>query len=664
LEAVLGAVAGLLLMLRPGPYFRAKVFIDLGIGVLGLHCWLVQQECLTDRAAQPSYLMVSLCHSLLGSALLGLPLHTRLDVFYSPAVFTLLDYRAKLAQGLCRSVGGYCGRYLLPFLAGIMVTNVAVPELLHAHMSGQDTSQGELPPSTPALVVGAVGAVRSCFTNGRGKQVMIVAMAGYVLAYCIAFITWGVMGHSCPPVEPLHACNLLVMAFSLGLLDAGEVLGQASKLLDDLLPQHVARALLGRRATQGGARRLEPPCRQPSFVGTPAEQARTPRSPAGSSRDLSKVSAAAVAAGGTSPHSSQEAGRSLLTSVLTASANRPASASASAIVQLVSRAEELAGPGSGTDLLGAPLSGTGGGSGGLSASPGTKMIWKLSSFLGANKSGDGPADEPGSMPGSTRSGGPDERAPTRMRAVTSVLTAVAGVVAVPASALTIASDALAPTPTSVAADHDAPLYSQWHDSVSVLFADIAGFTPMSDAMAPEAVMALLHTLFSRYDDALTAIPGLYKVETIGDCYMAAAGLITPDPHHADTLFGFARELLRIAASITNPVTGQPLRVRVGIHSGRLFSGVVGKVRSRYCLFGDTVNVASRMESSGVPGAIQISGETYAELAPHAREVLACRGTVQVKGKGAMVTYLYTHNDKQADTQPEQQGKKPHFPDEE
>jgi class 3 adenylate cyclase len=117
------------------------------------------------------------------------------------------------------------------------------------------------------------------------------------------------------------------------------------------------------------------------------------------------------------------------------------------------------------------------------------------------------------------------------------------------------------------------------------------------------VMMLLHELFSKYDN-LCSHYGVYKVETIGDCYMACCGLLTEDPDHAVNMVQFGQAMLRAAATVRSPLGGT-VHIRVGVHSGRVMSGIVGSIRARYCLFGDTVNTASRMESTGVVDRIQV-----------------------------------------------------------
>ncbi|KAG2494748.1 hypothetical protein HYH03_006994 [Edaphochlamys debaryana] len=187
------------------------------------------------------------------------------------------------------------------------------------------------------------------------------------------------------------------------------------------------------------------------------------------------------------------------------------------------------------------------------------------------------------------------------------------------------------------------VYKQWHGGVSVLFADIVGWTALAQEVEAEAVMMLLHELFCKYD-AIADEMGIYKVETIGDCYMAASGLLAEDPHHASALVAFGKALVRAADTVLNPKTGGGVQIRVGVHSGRVMSGIVGRHRARYCLFGDTVNTASRMESTGVPGRVQVSEVTYQQMLTHPTPLAGPdefepRGEVPVKGKGLMRTYL-------------------------
>ncbi|WIA42297.1 hypothetical protein OEZ86_008311 [Tetradesmus obliquus] len=186
--------------------------------------------------------------------------------------------------------------------------------------------------------------------------------------------------------------------------------------------------------------------------------------------------------------------------------------------------------------------------------------------------------------------------------------------------------------------------------VSVLFADIVGFTNMSKEVEPESVMEFLNDLYCRFDDLLEAA-GVYKVETIGDCYMVAGGLIFTDaqgfktvlqskvdPLHAHRTFAFALAMLEAAADVVMPDTGLPVRLRVGIHSGPVASGVVGNRMPRFCLFGDTVNTASRMESSNQrPGCMHISADTHG-LIPG--DFWQASGGIEVKGKGHMETYYF------------------------
>jgi len=172
------------------------------------------------------------------------------------------------------------------------------------------------------------------------------------------------------------------------------------------------------------------------------------------------------------------------------------------------------------------------------------------------------------------------------------------------------------------------------DGASILFADMVNFTPLSASMAPREMVELLNEVFS-YFDALVEKYGVEKIRTIGDSYMVAAGVPRPRPDHAQALACMA---LDIQAFIrTNPAcTRQNLDFRIGINSGPVVAGVIGRKKFIYDLWGDAVNTASRMESHGMPGKIQITRETYELI----KDEFRCepRGTVLVKGKGEMETW--------------------------
>ena len=171
--------------------------------------------------------------------------------------------------------------------------------------------------------------------------------------------------------------------------------------------------------------------------------------------------------------------------------------------------------------------------------------------------------------------------------------------------------------------------------VTVLFADIVGFTTMSARMPPDRVVEILNKLFCAFDDLATA-RGLEKIKTIGDCYMLAGGLPEPLEGHTEIVADTGLEMLRIAREISAE-TGENIALRVGIHAGPIVAGVIGKRRFIYDMWGDTVNTASRMESLGVPGTVQVSAATHERLAP--RFEMTQRGSIEVKGKGAMDVWL-------------------------
>jgi guanylate cyclase len=173
-----------------------------------------------------------------------------------------------------------------------------------------------------------------------------------------------------------------------------------------------------------------------------------------------------------------------------------------------------------------------------------------------------------------------------------------------------------------------------YPTTTVVFADIVGFTPWAQRTPPDDVVGLLDGLFTTFDE-LVARHGLEKIKTIGDAYMAVAGAPHPRDDHAAAAIEFAQALIDAVAR-TRERSGADLQMRVGVASGPVIAGVIGTQRLQFDLWGETVNLASRMESSGVPGRIQVAEST--------RELLGDRFALQareaeVKGLGRLVTYL-------------------------
>jgi adenylate cyclase len=171
------------------------------------------------------------------------------------------------------------------------------------------------------------------------------------------------------------------------------------------------------------------------------------------------------------------------------------------------------------------------------------------------------------------------------------------------------------------------------DEVSVLFADITGFTPAAERLPAEEVVVLLNEVFSAFDD-LVADHGLEKIKTIGDGYLAAAGIPTPRADHAEAA---ARLALAMRETLAHLPVASDLSLRVGIDSGPVVAGVIGRTKFGYDLWGDTVNTASRMESHAPPGAIQVTERTFRRL--EEGFMFERRTGVSVKGKGEMTTYI-------------------------
>jgi adenylate cyclase len=174
-----------------------------------------------------------------------------------------------------------------------------------------------------------------------------------------------------------------------------------------------------------------------------------------------------------------------------------------------------------------------------------------------------------------------------------------------------------------------------HSEITVLFADIVDFTRMSSDADPAEVVGLLNDLFSEFDD-LVRRRGLEKIKTIGDAYMVAAGLPEPRPDHAEQIVDLAQEMLDSAAGFEG-FSGQPVRLRIGINTGPVVAGVIGRNKFIYDLWGDAVNVASRMESNGLTNEIQVTAAVKEKL--DGRYAFTAREPLPIKGKGMMVTYL-------------------------
>ncbi len=171
--------------------------------------------------------------------------------------------------------------------------------------------------------------------------------------------------------------------------------------------------------------------------------------------------------------------------------------------------------------------------------------------------------------------------------------------------------------------------------VTVLFADIVDFTALTNQTEPEELVALLNDLFSRFD-RLAEQHGLEKIKTIGDNYFAVGGLPVPNPDHAEAVAEMALAMLAATADL-NRERGTSLHIRIGLNSGPVVAGVIGRKKFTYDLWGRTVNLASRMQSSGLPDRIHVPADTRERL--REKFELTERGTVTCKGVGEIRTYL-------------------------
>ncbi|XP_067939341.1 atrial natriuretic peptide receptor 1-like [Watersipora subatra] len=196
-------------------------------------------------------------------------------------------------------------------------------------------------------------------------------------------------------------------------------------------------------------------------------------------------------------------------------------------------------------------------------------------------------------------------------------------------------------PKSIASDliKGQSVKAEWFNEVTIYFSDICGFTALSAESTPMQIVAMLNDLYTDFDNAVEEFD-VYKVETIGDAYMVVSGLPNRNGHnHAREIARLSLKLLEIVQTFTiRHKPTEKLKLRIGMHTGPVCAGVVGLKMPRYCLFGDTVNTASRMESNGLPLKIHVSPSTKILLDEFETFQLELRGEVEMKGKGTMTTY--------------------------
>jgi len=182
---------------------------------------------------------------------------------------------------------------------------------------------------------------------------------------------------------------------------------------------------------------------------------------------------------------------------------------------------------------------------------------------------------------------------------------------------------------------DEKVIADAHESCSILFGDIVGFTQLSKDLGAERLVEFLDEVFTKFDDFSDEL-GLEKIKTIGDNYMVACGVPHFDPEHPYKIAEMGQRMVRYIQEM-DPIHGHVPAMRIGIHSGPLVAGVIGKRKFIYDLWGDAVNTAARMESHGIPNKIHMSAETAGIIKD--RFAIESRGIMEIKGKGAMETFL-------------------------
>jgi class 3 adenylate cyclase len=191
-----------------------------------------------------------------------------------------------------------------------------------------------------------------------------------------------------------------------------------------------------------------------------------------------------------------------------------------------------------------------------------------------------------------------------------------------------------PAPIAARLKRDGRVTAATYPDASVLFADVVDFTPYVGRTPAGEVVDLLDRVFSAFDE-LAERHGLEKIKTIGDAYMVAGGLPDSRPDHLGAIASMALDMMDVAATFS--ADGAPVRLRIGIDCGPVVAGVIGRRKFIYDLWGDAVNTASRMESHGVPGRIQVTPAVEARL--RERYVFELREPIEVKGKGRMAPFL-------------------------
>ncbi len=192
-----------------------------------------------------------------------------------------------------------------------------------------------------------------------------------------------------------------------------------------------------------------------------------------------------------------------------------------------------------------------------------------------------------------------------------------------------------PRPIAERLKHGGGVIADSFPSVTVMFADIADFTSMSAGMSPTRLVVLLNEIFSTFDKE-TSRHGLEKIKTVGDEYMVVGGLPLARPDHAEAVASLALAIQKRGREFSTD-TGKRIEFRIGINTGPVVAGVIGESKFCYDLWGDTVNIASRMTSHGMRNAIQVSESTYEAL--KGKFLLESRGPVALKGRGEMPAFL-------------------------